>query len=119
MSRNKSVDIFTALTVVIGIGAVLGVLFAPQSGEETRDYLRQTAKDRLDDAVETGKQYTRRAQKSVEKARDFANDTVEKGKDYAQRAQDTVQDTLTDAQKRAQDLAGAGERAYREARNAS
>jgi uncharacterized membrane protein YtjA (UPF0391 family) len=78
----------------IGIGAVIGVLFAPQSGEDTRDYLRKRTQDRVNDAVDTGKE-------------------------YARRAQDTLQDTAHDTQELARDVAAAGQRAYREARNAS
>jgi gas vesicle protein len=77
-----------AVAFGIAIGAVAGILFAPQSGEEARDYLTKTAKGRLDDAMDAGKGYARRAQ-----------------------------DTFNTVQEHAQDIAAVGERAYREARN--
>ena len=55
MSRNRWPETISAFVIGIGVGAALGVLFAPQSGEDTRDYLIGTAKDGLDQAVDTAR----------------------------------------------------------------
>ena len=39
---------FFALVAGLAAGAILGVLFAPEKGEETRDQLRRSAEDGLD-----------------------------------------------------------------------
>jgi gas vesicle protein len=54
----------------LGVGAVVGVLYAPRSGEETRDVLRSKAQE--------GREYVRgRAREAGEQAGDW----VERGRD--------------------------------------
>jgi len=65
--------------VGLGIGALVGILFAPKSGEETRDYLAQRA--------EEGKEY---AQRKARELRERADDLVERGKQVAVRQKDTI-----------------------------
>ena len=65
--------------VGVGIGALLGVLFAPKSGEETRDYLSKRADD--------GRDY---AQKKARELRERADDLIERGKDVAARKRDSL-----------------------------
>ena len=64
--------------VGLGVGALLGVLFAPKSGEETRDYLSKRA--------EEGRDF---AQKKAKELRDRAEDLIERGKDAAARKRDS------------------------------
>ena len=56
--------------VGVGIGSVLGILLAPKSGEETREYMSQTA--------EEGSEYAR---KKARQLRECAEDLVERGKE--------------------------------------
>jgi gas vesicle protein len=65
--------------VGMGIGALLGILFAPKSGEETREYLAQKA--------EEGKEY---AQRKARELRDRADDIVERGKNIAARQKESI-----------------------------
>ncbi|MGB7437079.1 MAG: YtxH domain-containing protein [Candidatus Acidiferrum sp.] len=65
--------------VGVGIGALLGVLFAPKSGEETREYLSKRADD--------GREF---AQKKARELRDRADELIERGKDVAARKRDTL-----------------------------
>jgi gas vesicle protein len=67
------------LLIGMGIGAALGLLFAPQSGEDTRDYLTQRA--------EEGREY---AQRRANELRDRANDLVERGKQAAKQSKESV-----------------------------
>jgi gas vesicle protein len=53
----------------LGMGALAGVLFAPRSGEESRDYLNQSVKE--------GKEH---AQRKAREIRERAEDFVERGK---------------------------------------
>lgn len=64
--------------VGLGIGALIGILFAPKSGEETREYLAQKA--------EEGKEY---AQKKARELRERAEDLVDRGKQAAVRQKES------------------------------
>ena len=63
----------------LGIGALVGILFAPRSGEETRDYLSQRA--------EEGKEY---AQRKARELRERADDLVERGRQVASKQKESI-----------------------------
>jgi gas vesicle protein len=65
--------------VGLGIGTLVGILFAPKSGEETREFLTQKA--------EEGREY---AQKKARELRERAEDLLERGKDIASRQKDSL-----------------------------
>src|SRR5438045_8073138 len=69
----------TYFLVGLGVGALVGVLFAPKSGEETRDFLAKKADE--------GKDY---AQKKARELRERADDLVERGKDAASRHKESI-----------------------------
>jgi len=64
--------------VGLGIGALIGILFAPKSGEETREYLAHKA--------EEGKEYARNKAREL---RERAEDLVDRGKQVATRQKET------------------------------
>jgi gas vesicle protein len=63
--------------VGLGIGAAVGILFAPRSGEETRDYLSSKADE--------GRDY---AQKKARELRERAEDLLERSKEVMARQKD-------------------------------
>jgi gas vesicle protein len=65
--------------VGLGIGALVGILFAPKSGEETRDFLAQKADE--------GREY---AQRKARELRERAEDLVERSKQAASRQKETL-----------------------------
>jgi gas vesicle protein len=65
--------------VGLGIGALLGILFAPKSGDETRDYLSGRADE--------GREY---AQKKARELRERAEDLIERSKDIMSRQKDAI-----------------------------
>jgi gas vesicle protein len=65
--------------VGLGLGALVGVLFAPKSGEETRDLLSQKA--------EEGRDY---AQRKARELRERADELIERSKDVANRKKDSL-----------------------------
>jgi gas vesicle protein len=79
MSRKNWPEISSAFAIGLGVGAILGLLLAPQSGEETRGLLRQKAQDEIDEAVTQGKKVARKAQRAADSTREFVNDAVEAG----------------------------------------
>ncbi len=58
--------------VGLGVGALVGVLFAPKAGEETRDFLSKKADE--------GKEY---AQRKARELRERADELMERGKEVA------------------------------------
>jgi gas vesicle protein len=89
-AKHNWTESISAFAVGVGVGAALGVLFAPRSGNETRDYLVEAAQEHLDGAIAAGHK-------------------------VAQRAQDGI-DQIKGQVRQAADV---GERAYREAKNSS
>ena len=65
--------------VGLGIGALVGILFAPKSGEETREYLSQKADE--------GREY---AQRKARELRERAEDLVERSKQAASRQKESL-----------------------------
>jgi gas vesicle protein len=88
MTQNKWSDRFTSFAVGVGIGALLALLFAPSSGEETREYLVGTLKQGFDGAASTGKRLTRRAQVAVDGVKANVAGAVEAGEKAYRSARD-------------------------------
>src|SRR6266478_10228162 len=65
--------------VGLGIGAVVGILFAPKSGDETREFLSKKADE--------GRDY---AQKKARELRERAEDLIERSKEIISRQSDAV-----------------------------
>jgi gas vesicle protein len=65
--------------VGLGIGAAIGILFAPSSGEETREFLSNKADE--------GREY---AQKKARELRERAEDLIERSKEIISRQSDAV-----------------------------
>ena len=80
MSRKNWPEITAGFAIGVGVGTMLGILLAPQSGEETRAYLRNRAEEGMDEAMSQGKKVARRAQRVADDARDFVSDAMESGK---------------------------------------
>jgi gas vesicle protein len=65
--------------VGLGIGALLGILFAPKSGDETREYLSAKADE--------GREY---AQRKARELRERAEDLIERSKEIMSRQKDAL-----------------------------
>lgn len=69
MSDNASSK-FSYFLVGLGLGALLGILFAPKSGEETREYLLDKANEGRDYAQRKARELRERAEEMVESSRE-------------------------------------------------
>jgi gas vesicle protein len=69
----------TYFLVGLGVGALVGILFAPKSGEETREYLSKRADE--------GREF---AQKKARELRERADDLIERGKEVASRHKESI-----------------------------
>lgn len=69
----------TYFLVGLGVGALIGVLFAPKSGDETREFLSKKADE--------GRDF---AQRKARELRERADDLIERSKDAATRGKDSI-----------------------------
>jgi len=79
----------------LGLGVAVGVLFAPKSGDETREFIRSKAGE--------GADYVKRRGEDL---RETASETIDRGKDTLRRHKENVSAAVE-----------AGKQAYREAVN--
>ena len=77
--RMRWTESISAFVVGLGVGAALGVLFAPRSGDDTREYILESAKDGVDGAVAAGHKLTRRAQQGIDEAKGRVRQAKEVG----------------------------------------
>jgi gas vesicle protein len=85
-------DKFGSFLLGLGLGVGIGLVFAPQSGEETRDLLKSKADE--------GKDYLKRQSEDL---RTSATEVVDKGREAINRQRDSLNDAID-----------AGKQAYRE-----
>jgi len=78
MADNVSSKV-TYFLVGLGVGALVGILFAPKSGEDTREYLAKKADE--------GRDFAQRKSKEL---RERADDLIERSKDAATRGKDSI-----------------------------
>jgi gas vesicle protein len=57
--------------VGLSIGSLIGILFAPQSGEETRDYLSSKADEGRDYAQKRARELRERAEELLERSKEI------------------------------------------------
>ena len=69
----------TYFLVGLGVGALVGILFAPKSGEDTREFLAKKADE--------GKDF---AQKKARELRERADELIERSKEVAVRKKDSI-----------------------------
>jgi len=84
---------FSSFLLGLGVGIGIGMLFAPKSGADTRQFI----KDKTGEGTDFIKQ-------RASEARDSAGDIITKGKDALNRQKDTIADAME-----------AGKQAYRDA----
>jgi gas vesicle protein len=78
MAENLGAKI-SYFIVGLGIGTLVGILFAPKSGEETREFLAQKADE--------GREY---AQKKARELRERAEDLIERSKEIINREKGSI-----------------------------
>ena len=79
MMRKNWPEITSAFAIGLGVGAIVGMMWAPQSGEETRALLREKAQGGIDEAIAQGKRVARKAQEATDSAKEFVNDAMDAG----------------------------------------
>lgn len=93
MGRDEGGSGFIWFLAGLGIGAIVGVLYAPKSGEETRDYLRHKGEEGRDYIVN-----------QAGRVREQANEWVDRGKEVVSQQRENWTQAVQ-----------AGKQAYRDA----
>jgi gas vesicle protein len=97
---EKIVSKASYFLVGLGIGSLIGILFAPKSGEETREYLSQKTregnefaqkkarelKERAEDLVDHGKEVIMQKKEQIATAVDAGREAYQRERSKAQRA---------------------------------
>lgn len=87
MSDRDDFGAFLIGFVVGGLtGAVVALLFAPQSGEETRTYIKEKSIELRDKAAEQAEQVAQKAEQLAEEAKVRSKETIESVKARGQEA---------------------------------
>ncbi len=86
MSSSKGPSRITVFLAGLGIGAIIALLFAPRSGEETRELIGRKAEKGREYIENKGRELRRHAEEAVEKGKRSAEELVEKGKNLVARA---------------------------------
>jgi len=90
MAKHNWTESISAFAVGIGVGAALGVLFAPRSGNDTRDLIVETAQEQLDGAIAAGHKITQRAQEGIEQIKGQVRQAAEVGERAYREAKSTT-----------------------------
>jgi gas vesicle protein len=93
MSDRDNSNNFMWFLAGLGFGALLGVLYAPRSGRETRDSLKNTAQE--------GREYLKTRSRD---AKESVSEWVDRGKEVVGRGKEQINSAID-----------AGRQAYREA----
>lgn len=64
------------LAAGFGVGAAIGLLYAPQSGQQTRKLISRAAEDGADFVAERGREIRKQAEEAFERGKVLANRLV-------------------------------------------
>jgi len=87
----------------LGVGVAIGMLFAPKSGQETREIIKSKTGEGTDYLKQRSSEFKQSAAEWVDKGKQSASEWVDKGKDALGRQKDNLADAVE-----------AGKQAYRE-----
>ena len=76
------------------LGAVVALLYAPQSGKKTREYIADKADEGRDYLKEKSKEIREQAEDYVEKGRELVSTQVERGKELVAKQKEQLSAAL-------------------------
>ncbi len=91
----SSKNLLTGVLLGAAAGAVLGILFAPDKGSETRKKIAQKGRDLSDNLKSRFSELEEAIADKYENIRSEANDILEKGKDRAQQMKEEARKSFS------------------------
>src|SRR5579863_5508383 len=85
MAEDSRVQGLAWFMAGLGIGALVGILYAPKSGRETREDIAQGAREGSEFLRTKGKQAARQVGTLVERGKDQVGDYVDRGREVIDR----------------------------------
>ncbi len=113
MAEEKHTFLGTVFTFLTGaaIGAGLALLFAPQTGEETRKKIKDISDKLADDAKDNYEKITREAQKAIDSVKTTSDKAVEQVKTFIDSAKEGFKQELAEAKSEVEESAPAKKKA--------
>lgn len=88
MRDNNGGSVMLAFVLGAVAGAAVALLFAPASGEETRDYLGKRAREGRDRARDAARDATEQGREFYQRNRDSVTSAIERGREAFQAARE-------------------------------
>jgi gas vesicle protein len=98
MADNDNASGFGALLMGLGVGLALGFLFAPQSGEETREIIAERAKEGMAVARDAMEELKLQAELAVANAAEAVQVLKERAEHAVAEAQEKIQEAVREGQ---------------------
>src|SRR5277367_6212313 len=95
MADEKQGGGFSWFVAGLGLGALLGVLYAPKAGRETREDVVTGAREKAEYLKQRSRETADQVAVLVERGKGQVNEYVEQGKDYIDRGRSQVQQVIT------------------------
>jgi gas vesicle protein len=99
MRNDEGVKIAAAFLIGGAIGAAIALLYAPQSGSETRDDIRRTARRVKREAVDLVEETIEKVDDFIDDAKDMVDDIIDRGSELSGAAKKEIVKTLEQGQK--------------------
>ena len=94
MSDEKQSGGFSWFVAGLGLGALLGVLYAPKAGRETREDVASSARDGAEYLKQRSRETADHVSTLVERGKSQVSDYVDQGKEYIDRGRAQVEQAV-------------------------
>lgn len=94
MSENNGSSNLLFFLAGASLGAVVALLYAPQSGKKTREYISDKADEGKDYLKDKSKELREQAEDYVERGKDLVSHQVDRGKDLVARQKEQLSAAL-------------------------
>jgi len=98
MADNDNPSGFAALLMGLGVGLALGFLFAPQSGEETREIIVERTKEGMAVAADAIEELKSQAELAVVNAAETVQCLKQRAEQAVAEAQEKIQEAVREGQ---------------------
>ena len=95
MSDEKQSSGFSWFLAGLGLGALLGVLYAPKSGRETREELATNAREGTEYLKQKSREAADQVSVYVDRGKTQVNEYIDRGKDYVDRGKTQLNDLVS------------------------